>query len=388
MLRQAIAAPQDTITAGEPHARVHLALGYALHHNEFARELKVQRVDDISTYDPTRNARIFAAPPSGSLDCNVRLPSTISLCCGDTFVVNSVKDVYTPGAIKYDSTTGCTCVRPGNAGRFTKREGCKTCALRVRALLQRADGTTHTLEAAGYATGLGSTHTDVILSMLLLAKKADGTPVVPPHFAPARPRDSNIKTVVSEAESGFPASHAHPGCRGVVGFQCGFLKADGKPCGAEMSVTWRDDDEYNLRVSFAHHEHEHAAGLCARALTARCDASCLDWGCSPLAEPAGVALPSLYAAALLRRGSDFLQSVDSGRTQSPQMQWYAAVRRAPRLAVLHRNTIWYGTARSQEAAFEAERGRVLLRQGAPVITPEAAGGPRTSAGRDAELLVR
>ncbi len=151
-------------------------------------------------------------------------------------VINDTSDRATT---KYDAASGCVFQRTGT--QFTAAQRCKPCSKRVTALVTCPDGKRRTLEEAGYIESQ-ATPQSVVLALVMSARRraADGGPersCVPEHFAPSRPSGSNVSTAVSEAEGGFPASHAHAGARVVMYYVCGYDAPGDSVCGMRMAVS-------------------------------------------------------------------------------------------------------------------------------------------------------
>ena len=277
-----------------------------------------------------------------------------------------------------------------NGGQFSAQKCCKTCSNRVTALVQCMDGKTRTLEEAGYVKG-ASAQTELLLAILMSAvKERDGDgqarSCVPECFAPCRPTGGAVTTTVSEASGGFPATHAHPGARGVAKWHCGFAAPGGGICGMVLELVWTDAAPRELAVKLGAGTHWHLAGLCGTRLTECCGPACDSWGHTPLTLPFG-APSSLHMAVLGTRAINYLRSFDAGAEDRPQALAYASIFLAPRLAVLHRNQAFYGTPRQWEEEKARVRERRLIRQGVQPV-PQAPDGPASAAGRAAWQLVR
>lgn len=375
----------DTFTAGEPHPLLCLAAGHALHHEDLARLLALKPVHDISGFDVAQHARTFQT--SGE-SFEVQLPLTLELDCGEKLVIRDTSELQRT-VWKYDAASGCLCVRKST--QFVKAERCTTCNTRVTAYVQRVDGTRCSLVDAGYVSSEGGALSDVVLAMVMTARKpcADGDirrSCVPEYFSPCRPSGSNAYTAVSEAAGGFPASHARAGARVVMGYECGFESPEGGVCGQRMAVWWSDGDKHALHVELAPGTHTHLAGLCADVTGERCAPTCRDWHRTPLQLHTG-APSTLLMAVLGTQASNALRGLDAGSDLRPAALSNAACWLAPPLAVLYRNNSFMGTSRQWEEALSARRHRILRRQGVPPV-PSAPAGPDTARGRAVWQLVR
>lgn len=362
---------------------MYLPAGHGLHHADLARAVGVRPLDDISTFNCETHSRSFVVDGSHVV---LTLPLTLQLDHGDTLTIRSTSDFFRP-VNKHGP--GCSCERPG--GQFASSGRCKTCSNRVTALVKCLDGKLRSLDEAGYITGAATAQSEVLLALAMICRgeAEDGSSEisgVPPFFAPVRPSGANVTTSVSEAQGGFPASHAHAGARGVAAYVCGFDAPGGGCCGMVMTVSWSDAAPLQLIVKTAAGTHTHLAGLCAARPTERCDAGCIAWGCSPLSLPAGAPW-SLHMAVLHTQAENFLRGFDAGAAQRPQALAYAAAKLASPLAVLHRNFGAFGTPRQWETEKARARERTLIRQGVPPLPPPP-DGPVSSLGRVAYQLVR
>ena len=380
---QTLLAGTDVFVAGQARPNAYLAAGHAKHQGDLAAGLGLSPADDISVFDPVTHARSF---PSDPADCfNVGLPVTLQLDYGETLTISSTAD-FCRCVTKY-SRPACSCAAPG--GQFTAQKFCKTCANNVTALVQCMDGKKRTLEEAGYVKGGASPQTEVLLALLMTARKphigdAPARSCVPECFAPCRPSTGNFSTYMSEAEGGFPASHEFAGARGYAAWGCGFEAPCGGYCKAELKLFWCDATPHLIRVKVCQGTHTHLAGLCASLLTARCGSACREWGHTPLALPAGS--PSvLHMAVLHTQAINLLRGYDAGVEERPQALAYAAAQLAPRQAVLHRNFALTGTLRQWEEEKKRARERTLIRQGVQPVPPSGATDMR---GRTAWQLVR
>ena len=369
--------------AGDPRPKAYLAAGHAKHQADLAAGLGLSPADDISTFDPIKYARSFPAGPR--VTTKLQLPVTLQLDHGETLTIGSVNDLWRNIA-KY-CRPACTCAAPG--GQFTAQKCCKTCSNRVTALVHCMDGKTRTLEDAGYVKGGALAQTEVLLALVMTARlprigDAPARPCVPEHFAPCRPSGGKFNTVVSEAASGFPASHAHPGARGVASWCCGYEAPGGGWCGEELELSWSDAAPHEFAITVGGGTHCHLAGLCASQLTVRCGSTCREWGQTPLALPSG-APSTLYMAVMHTQAVNLLRGFDAGADERPQALAYAAAKLAPPLAVLHRNYSFTGTPRQWEEEKKRSRERTLIRQGVQPVPPD---GPAHVRGRSAWQLVR
>jgi hypothetical protein len=200
-----------------------------------------------------------------------------------------------------------------------------------------------------------------VLELLLLSAKGTGPEerfLLPPHFALARPGGKSLKNSMSEADAGYSGDHPHAGYRAAAPFACGFLRADGTPCGCKLWVRVKDGVPGLLFVNLERKAHRHKAGFCPDT-GQPCAPVCLSRGFHPTVQPTGVP-PRLYAAALLVRVQSWMQGRDAGVPTAPAAVLRGAVNLAPPLVCLSRDETRYGTSRSWEDVLLFERQRVLL----------------------------
>lgn len=385
MAPQALHAPQRELVAGQAHPLLHLAEGFGLHHSSLASKLLVPLCDDIGVYDAATGELVYAPPQDSTEDFEMQLPVTFVLPGGDSFTLTRWDELLRRDCIKFDKESGCSCTA---TGRFVAHKRCEACSSRVTAQVMRIGLPPATLAAAGYVAG-DDTAVREVLELLLLSAKGTGPEerfLLPPHFALARPGGKSLKNSMSEADAGYSGDHPHAGYRAAAPFACGFLRADGTPCGCKLWVRVKDGVPGLLFVNLERKAHRHKAGFCPDT-GQPCAPVCLSRGFHPTVQPTGVP-PRLYAAALLVRVQSWMQGRDAGVPTAPAAVLRGAVNLAPPLVCLSRDETRYGTSRSWEDVLLFERQRVLLRLGVVPPTPVEAGGPQTRVGKNMEQIVR
>ena len=237
-LPQALHAPPRELVAGEAHPLLHLASGFVSHHSCLASKLRVALCDDVAVYDAATGELVFAPPQNSTEDFVVQLPITFTLPGGDSLKILRWDELLRRDCIKFDAASGCSCAA---TGRFVAPKRCEACSTRVAALVKRIGLPPATLADAGYVAS-AETAVREVLELLLLSATGTGpeeSNLLPSHFALARPGGMSLKNAMSEADAGYSGDHAHAGFRAAAPFACGFLRADGTPCGCKLWVRVR-----------------------------------------------------------------------------------------------------------------------------------------------------
>jgi hypothetical protein len=321
----------------------------------------------------------FAAPTAKTIP----LPFSASLTGGDRLQWRKVSDFVRP-VLK----SSCGCYKPGKG---KPSEPCFTHTFQPYVTL--SDGSTTTLLEGGY---LSDHHSDATeLAMLVL--HASG--VLPPQMSPGRPdlRGANkfpfalvpkTKVSLSDARDGQLAGYSW-----AIGLACdamgpnltGAAQGDSRCLGTVWlcGKSGVDDCVFAEFIGFC----EHACLPCSLCNTHSC-ATCAEANMLPLAqctEGAG----GLTGAWALQRAACSLTSTRGGNVNSPVALYGESLLLLPPVARLFRNFALSGQDEShQSRQLAKERERVLARQGGALPLPAAKGGPETSVGRQAEMLVR
>ena len=132
---------------------------------------------------------------------------------------------------------------------------------------------------------------------------------------------------------------------------------------------------------------EHLCLPCSLCDTHSC-VSCAEANILPLAQCTEAA-GGLTGAWALQRAASSLAATRAGNVNSPLALYGASLLQLDPLARFYRNYALSGQDEShQSRQLAKERERVLVRQGGALPLPAAQGGPATSVGRQAEMLVR